>query len=491
MAAMLLDEIARTSEEVAATSARNRKTELIADSLRALASRGGAGRGRLPRRRAAAGLGRRGLGVRCASLPSPAPEPTLELLDVDAAIGRIASVVGEGIAGAPAAGGRGSSSAARPSASSGSCGAPARRAAAGRARGRDGRRGREGRRACRPPRSAARRCSPATSRRGRGGRARRRRARARPLPPDAAPAGEADARADGRGPRERAREAEPAGRGRVEARRRAAPGAPARRRGRARTRGTSPTSPSACPRSSRRCSRSRSTSLVLDGEAIALKDDGTPHRFQVTMSRFGSGSEAASRDAGAAVGALLRLPPRRRRGRPRPAARERLRDPRASASRTRTGCRRLVADDAGRSGARARRRARARARGRDGQGARRALRGRAPRRAAGSSSSPRTRSTSSCSPPSGATAGARASSRTSTSARATRRRAGFVMLGKTFKGMTDAMLAWQTERLLELEDATRRPHRPRAAGARRRDRVRRRAGEPPLSRAASRSASRA
>src|SRR5205823_13592007 len=27
----------------------------------------------------------------------------------------------------------------------------------------------------------------------------------------------------------------------------------------------------------------------------------------------------------------------------------------------------------------------------------------------------------------------------------------FVMLGKTFKGMTDAMLAWQTEKLLELE----------------------------------------
>ena len=28
---------------------------------------------------------------------------------------------------------------------------------------------------------------------------------------------------------------------------------------------------------------------------------------------------------------------------------------------------------------------------------------------------------------------------------------GFVMLGKTFKGMTDEMLAWQTERLLTLE----------------------------------------
>ena len=30
-------------------------------------------------------------------------------------------------------------------------------------------------------------------------------------------------------------------------------------------------------------------------------------------------------------------------------------------------------------------------------------------------------------------------------------RIGFVMLGKTFKGMTDEMLAWQTERFLELE----------------------------------------
>jgi DNA ligase-1 len=30
---------------------------------------------------------------------------------------------------------------------------------------------------------------------------------------------------------------------------------------------------------------------------------------------------------------------------------------------------------------------------------------------------------------------------------------GFVMLGKTFKGMTDEMLAWQTERLLQLEVA--------------------------------------
>jgi DNA ligase-1 len=33
---------------------------------------------------------------------------------------------------------------------------------------------------------------------------------------------------------------------------------------------------------------------------------------------------------------------------------------------------------------------------------------------------------------------------------------GFVMLGKTFKGMTDAMLAWQTERFLELETSRER-----------------------------------
>ena len=38
-------------------------------------------------------------------------------------------------------------------------------------------------------------------------------------------------------------------------------------------------------------------------------------------------------------------------------------------------------------------------------------------------------------------------------------RGGFVMLGKTFKGLTDAMLRWQTERLLELADP------PQQAGA--------------------------
>ena len=58
----------------------------------------------------------------------------------------------------------------------------------------------------------------------------------------------------------------------------------------------------------------------------------------------------------------------------------------------------------------------------------------------------------------------------------------FVMLGKTFKGLTDELLRWQTERLLSLRDRTRRPRRARAAGAGRGDRVQRRPGVAALSR---------
>ena len=42
------------------------------------------------------------------------------------------------------------------------------------------------------------------------------------------------------------------------------------------------------------------------------------------------------------------------------------------------------------------------------------------------------------------------------------------MLGKTFKGLTDEMLAWQTERLLALERRPRRLRRGRPPGAGRR-----------------------
>ncbi len=37
---------------------------------------------------------------------------------------------------------------------------------------------------------------------------------------------------------------------------------------------------------------------------------------------------------------------------------------------------------------------------------------------------------------------------------------GMVMLGKTFKGLTDALLTWQTARLLELADPPRPPGEP-------------------------------
>ena len=49
------------------------------------------------------------------------------------------------------------------------------------------------------------------------------------------------------------------------------------------------------------------------------------------------------------------------------------------------------------------------------------------------------------------------------------------MLGKTFKGLTDAMLAWQTERLLELAVDGTDWVVQRAARARGGDRLRRRA----------------
>ena len=92
---MLLDETARVSEEVAATSARSRKIALIADGLRALRPE------EVPIAVAylAGELPQGSIGVGWASLralPSPAAEPVLELLDVDAAVERIASVSGKG-----------------------------------------------------------------------------------------------------------------------------------------------------------------------------------------------------------------------------------------------------------------------------------------------------------------------------------------------------------------------------------------------------------
>ena len=55
--------------------------------------------------------------------------------------------------------------------------------------------------------------------------------------------------------------------------------------------------------------------LIADGEAIALRPDNRPHRFQVTASRFGRSVDVACSPSGAtAFGVLLRHPaPRRRR----------------------------------------------------------------------------------------------------------------------------------------------------------------------------------
>ena len=55
------------------------------------------------------------------------------------------------------------------------------------------------------------------------------------------------------------------------------------------------------------------TDLIADGEAIALRPDGRPHRFQVTASRFGRADIAAARDAPLSVFFFDVLHRRRRR----------------------------------------------------------------------------------------------------------------------------------------------------------------------------------
>jgi ATP-dependent DNA ligase I len=93
---VLLDEIARTSDEVAETSARSRKVELLASCLRGLTPDEvpiavAYLSGELPQ--GSVGVGWAAL----KNLPSPAPPPpVLELLDVDATMSRLAAVSGKG-----------------------------------------------------------------------------------------------------------------------------------------------------------------------------------------------------------------------------------------------------------------------------------------------------------------------------------------------------------------------------------------------------------
>ena len=262
-------------------------------------------------------------------------------------------------------------------------------------------------------------------------------------------------------------------------------GARSRSTARATTCGSSPAtstrSPTACPASSPSCARSRPRPLVLDGEAIGWgEDELPPTAFQDTMSRFGRDEPAPGdrRRRRTLARAVLRRPPPRRRRPARPAARRPAR--RLDAGGRRRGASPAsITADADEAAALRRRRPRPRPRGRHGQGARRRPTRPAGGAAPGARSSRSTRSTSSCSPSSGAAGGARGGCRTSTSAPATPT-GGFVMVGKTFKGLTDELLTWQTERFLALEDRARRPRRVRPARAGRRDRPRRRAGLDPL-----------
>jgi ATP-dependent DNA ligase I len=188
--------------------------------------------------------------------------------------------------------------------------------------------------------------------------------------------------------------------------------------------------------------------LVLDGEAIAMRDDGRPHRFQVTASRFGTRTGAASVPLTPLFFDLLHLDGEDLIDRPgveRAAALDELvpaagRVPRALVDDARGAQAFLdAALAAGHEGVLVKALEAPYAAGRRGAGwlkvkPRHTLDlvvlaaewGHGRRRGWLSNLHLGARD------PGGG---------------------GLVMLGKTFKGLTDAMLAWQTERLLELEVA--------------------------------------
>ena len=192
--------------------------------------------------------------------------------------------------------------------------------------------------------------------------------------------------------------------------------------------------------------------VVLDGEAIALKEDGTPHRFQRTMSRFGSGSEAASARQ-VPLSALffdvlhvdgedvLDLPAQERH-----AILERVVPPR-------TGCRESSPT------LRTKRSARSPRRSSTGTRASWSRRSTAPYEAGrrgGSWLKLKPTHTLDLVVLAAEWGHGRRQGKLSNLHLGARdpETGGFVMLGKTFKGMTDAMLEWQTAKLLELEERT-------------------------------------
>jgi DNA ligase 1 len=195
--------------------------------------------------------------------------------------------------------------------------------------------------------------------------------------------------------------------------------------------------------------RLTSESLVLDGEVIALKPDGAPHPFQTTMSRFGSQVDI---DRLAAVVPLspfyfdcLHLN-----------GRDLIDEPGEVRSKVLEGevpesmrVPRTVTDDLGEAGAFM---DDALARGHEGVMAKSLT---APyeagRRGAGWLKIKRAHTLDLVVLAAEWGHGRRQGWLSNLHLGARDPAGGFVMLGKTFKGMTDLMLEWQTKRLLELE----------------------------------------
>jgi ATP-dependent DNA ligase I len=192
-------------------------------------------------------------------------------------------------------------------------------------------------------------------------------------------------------------------------------------------------------------------SLILDGEAIALRSDGTPHPFQITMRRFGRKLDigrlrlelpltAAFFDCLYVDGQHLLDEPYARRASVLADVAVRSVVPRivtANPADAAAFFERAIA--AGHEGVMAKATAGAYAAGRRGGGWLKVKRARTLDLVVLAAEWGHGRRTGTLS---NLHLGARDD-----------RRGGFVMLGKTFKGLTDEMLAWQTGRLLELEIA--------------------------------------
>jgi DNA ligase 1 len=190
--------------------------------------------------------------------------------------------------------------------------------------------------------------------------------------------------------------------------------------------------------------------IVLDGEAIALRADGRPHPFQVTMSRFGTRTNDASSRASVPLSAfffdclhldgedLLGLPARERLRALDERLPEELRVPR------------IESPDADEAAAFLEETLE---RGHEGVMVKALDSPYEAGRRGGSWLKVKDANTLDLVVLAAEWGHGRRQGRLSNLHLGARDPAGgYVMLGKTFKGMTDAMLEWQTQRLLELEE---------------------------------------